>query len=161
VSEGGKEGKEQRTRDSLLFGRADDLRTDTNQGYGIPHVITPNFDRLAREGTTFLHAYAQQSVCAPSRSSFMTGRRPDRIKAWNFENVSREGVRERERERERETETETERERETKRDRERQRETERETESVHAWGRKRRRKFADIGHLFTSTFESPGLENSG
>lgn len=38
---------------------------------------TPNMDRLAREGVLFRNAYAQYSLCAPSRSSFLTGRRPD------------------------------------------------------------------------------------
>merc|ERR1712232_239481 len=29
-------------------------------------------------------AYVQQTVCSPSRNSFMSGRRPDRTRTWNF-----------------------------------------------------------------------------
>ena len=42
--------------------------------------------RLARDGgVTFTHAYCQISVCAPSRNSFLTGRRPDAIAVWNWQ----------------------------------------------------------------------------
>ena len=37
---------------------------------------TPNLQRLAARGALFRHAYAQAPICNPSRSSFMTGRRP-------------------------------------------------------------------------------------
>lgn len=39
--------------------------------------MTPNLDALAKKSVLFEHAYCQISVCAPSRMSFMTGRRPD------------------------------------------------------------------------------------
>lgn len=35
---------------------------------------TPNMLRLAREGVTFLNAYASAPVCSPSRASLMTGK---------------------------------------------------------------------------------------
>ena len=60
----------------------DDLRTELG-AYGISSAVTPNIDKLAREGVTFDRAYCQQSVCGPSRNSFMTGRRPDRSRSWN------------------------------------------------------------------------------
>ena len=37
-------------------------------------INTPNFDRLAREGMTFLDAHSSSSVCSPSRYSLLTGR---------------------------------------------------------------------------------------
>jgi uncharacterized sulfatase len=37
-------------------------------------VPTPNIDRLAAEGVTFLNGYAGNAVCAPSRAMLMTGR---------------------------------------------------------------------------------------
>ena len=45
-------------------------------------MITLNLDRLAKESLVFQRAYCQHAVCGPSRSSFMTGRRPDTTKVW-------------------------------------------------------------------------------
>ena len=45
------------------------------KGYAQP-VHTPNADRLAAEGTTFTRAFCNFAWCAPSRNSFMSGRRP-------------------------------------------------------------------------------------
>jgi iduronate 2-sulfatase len=39
--------------------------------------LTPNFDKLARESIVFKNAYVQYSLCGPSRTSILTGRRPD------------------------------------------------------------------------------------
>ena len=44
--------------------------------YGDPQAITPNMDRLAREGARFTHCFAHAPVCAPSRSGLITGRYP-------------------------------------------------------------------------------------
>lgn len=41
-------------------------------------VPTPNIDRLAAEGATFLNAYSGTGTCAPSRAMLMTGRYPTR-----------------------------------------------------------------------------------
>jgi len=40
---------------------------------GHPDVITPNLDKLAEESVVFDRAYCPVGICAPSRSSFMTG----------------------------------------------------------------------------------------
>ncbi|MEX0988378.1 MAG: sulfatase-like hydrolase/transferase [Bacteroidales bacterium] len=46
-------------------------------GYeGHPDVITPNLDNLAEESVVFDRAYCTVGVCAPSRSSFLTGLMP-------------------------------------------------------------------------------------
>ena len=37
-------------------------------------VLTPNLDRLAREGITFENAHVTSTVCTPSRYTFLTGR---------------------------------------------------------------------------------------
>ena len=68
-------------RPNVLFIMADDLRPDLAT-YGAP-VLTPNLDRLARRSVQFDRAYCQQAVCNPSRSSMLTGLRPDTLKLWN------------------------------------------------------------------------------
>ena len=77
------------TMHSVLHIIVDDLRPELG-AYGLPDRHTPNLDRLAHGGTVFDRAYAQQAVCGPSRNSFLTGRRPDRSRSWNFINHFRE-----------------------------------------------------------------------
>ncbi|MBT8044648.1 MAG: sulfatase [Verrucomicrobiae bacterium] len=43
---------------------------------GHPQAITPNIDRLAKEGTLFLNNHCQAPICGPSRASVMTGLHP-------------------------------------------------------------------------------------
>ena len=40
---------------------------------GHPDVITPNLDKFAKEAVVFDRAYCTTGICAPSRSSLMTG----------------------------------------------------------------------------------------
>jgi uncharacterized sulfatase len=44
--------------------------------YGDAQAITPNMDRLAREGCRFTKCFTHCAVCAPSRSGLITGRYP-------------------------------------------------------------------------------------
>jgi iduronate 2-sulfatase len=60
---------------------ADDFRPEAGC-YGSP-ALTPNLDRLAQRSLLFSNAYCQQAVCNPSRSSLLTGRRPDSLRIWN------------------------------------------------------------------------------
>lgn len=60
---------------------ADDLRCDLGS-LGGP-ALTPHLDALARRGVSFRAAYCQQALCNPSRSSFLTGRRPDSLQLWH------------------------------------------------------------------------------
>jgi len=55
---------------------SDDMRPDVG-AYGVEHMITPHLDRLASRSVILRRAYVQQAVCSPSRTSMLTGRRPD------------------------------------------------------------------------------------
>lgn len=69
---------------NVLFIAVDDLRPEV-EASGSKVIKTPNLDRIAAKGTTFERAYCQQAVCSPSRSSLMTGRRPDATRVWDLE----------------------------------------------------------------------------
>ncbi len=51
---------------NLLFIMFDDLRPELSI-YGRDHMITPNFERLAKRSVTFDYAFNQVAVCNPSR----------------------------------------------------------------------------------------------
>jgi len=58
---------------NIIYILADDLGYGDLSCYGQKHFQTPNIDRMAREGMLFTQHYAGCTVCAPSRSSLMTG----------------------------------------------------------------------------------------
>jgi iduronate 2-sulfatase len=68
-------------RPNVLFIMADDFRPEIGS-YGST-ALTPNLDKLAARSVQFQRAYCQQAVCNPSRSSLLTGRRPDTLRLWN------------------------------------------------------------------------------
>ena len=74
---------------NVLFMAVDDLRPQI-AAFGASMMKTPNIDRLAQEGVIFEHAYVQYSFCAPSRNSFLSGRRPDATQAFSFMDHFRE-----------------------------------------------------------------------
>jgi len=68
---------------------ADDLNCSI-EPYGDKTAITPNLTKLADRGMVFKKAYCQQAVCNPSRSSFLTGLRPDTVKVDDLRKSFRE-----------------------------------------------------------------------
>ena len=68
---------------NVLFIAVDDLRTELGT-YGHSQVMTPNFDSLASKSLVFDRAYCQVAVCSPSRTSLLTGRRPDTNHVWRI-----------------------------------------------------------------------------
>lgn len=65
-----------KAKPNVIFIIADDLTADL-ACYGNPVVKTPNVDRIARGGRLFERAYCQFPICNPSRTSFLSGRRPE------------------------------------------------------------------------------------
>ncbi|MHC4118485.1 MAG: arylsulfatase [Planctomycetota bacterium] len=60
-------------RPNIVYIVADDLGYGDLGCYGQKDIRTPNLDRMAREGMIFTQHYSGSTVCAPSRSSLMTG----------------------------------------------------------------------------------------
>ena len=58
---------------NIVFILADDLGYGDLGFLGQEYIETPNIDRLAKEGMFFTNHYSGATVCAPSRSSFLTG----------------------------------------------------------------------------------------
>lgn len=63
-------------RPNVLFIAIDDLNDWVGPLGGHPQAQTPNLDRLAARGVTFLNAHCQSPLCNPSRTSVLTGWRP-------------------------------------------------------------------------------------
>ena len=61
---------------NVLFIIVDDLRPLLGC-YGHPEIHTPNIDALAKRGTLFNRTYCQNPLCHPSRTSMLTGLRPE------------------------------------------------------------------------------------
>lgn len=70
---------------NVLFIVSDDLRPSLGS-YGNEIVRTPNLDKLSERSVRFTTAASQVAACAPSRTSFLTGRRPDTTKLFSNKN---------------------------------------------------------------------------
>ena len=73
-----------RAKKNVLFLVADDMRPQIGAYYGedfpapvYPKMHTPNLDKLASKSLLLKRAYVQVALCSPSRTSLLTGRRPD------------------------------------------------------------------------------------
>jgi N-sulfoglucosamine sulfohydrolase len=66
-------------RPNIVFITADDMSYDSLGCTGCPLPdISPNLDRLAREGLLIDHCHVANTVCGPSRAAFITGTWPQR-----------------------------------------------------------------------------------
>ena len=52
----------------------DQQRWDTTGVHGNPCMLTPNFDKMAMEGTHVYEAFTPQPVCCPARGVLQTGK---------------------------------------------------------------------------------------
>ncbi len=69
-----------RKQPNILLAIADDWGHNHASAYGCRWTNTPAFDRVAREGLLFSHAYTPNAKCAPSRACLLTGRN-----SWQLE----------------------------------------------------------------------------
>lgn len=76
---------------NVLFLAADDMRPELGAFLGEdfpspvhPRIHTPNLDSLAARSLVLKRAYVQQALCGPSRTSLLTGRRPDTTHAYDL-----------------------------------------------------------------------------
>ena len=61
------------SRPNILFCISDDQSYAHTGANGDPVIKTPAFDRVAREGLRFVHAFCDAPTCGPSRSAILTG----------------------------------------------------------------------------------------
>ena len=66
-------GQATRRKPNIVWIMADDLGVYDVGCYGQKQILTPHIDRLAAEGMRFTQCYAGSPVCAPARSTLMTG----------------------------------------------------------------------------------------
>jgi arylsulfatase A-like enzyme len=69
------ESKKDKTnkKPNIIYILADDLGYGDLSCYGQTKFTTPNIDALAEEGMLFMQHYSGSTVCAPSRSTLLTG----------------------------------------------------------------------------------------
>lgn len=77
---------------NIVIFLSDDHGYDDAGVYGNEQIMTPNIDRLAKEGLTFTHAFAASPLCSPSRCVIETGLMPFRNGAHKFGTPIRDDI---------------------------------------------------------------------
>jgi arylsulfatase A-like enzyme len=61
-------------RPNIIFILSDDHAYQAISAYGSRLAVTPNIDRIAKDGVLFTRAMVTNSICGPSRASLLTGK---------------------------------------------------------------------------------------
>lgn len=76
---------------NVIYILADDLGFSDIEAYGNQHILTPNLNKLTRDGMSFTQVYSGTSVSAPSRASLMTGQHTGHTKIRGNKEITPEG----------------------------------------------------------------------
>lgn len=79
-------------RPNIILILSDDHRWDGIGAAGNPNVITPNLDRLAREGVHFAQAIVHVPQCSPNRATILTGLSPHQTGWYSNQSQRKEVV---------------------------------------------------------------------
>ncbi|WP_159949383.1 sulfatase-like hydrolase/transferase [Polaribacter septentrionalilitoris] len=77
-----------KSKPNILLICVDDLRNNLG-AYGDKEAITPNIDKLAKQGVTFRNHQVQYAVCGPSRAALTTGLMPEETGVIGFKPIRR------------------------------------------------------------------------
>ena len=66
------------SKPNIIVVYLDDLGYGDVSAYGAKELITPNFDRIAKNGIRFTNGYASSPTCTPSRYALLSGQYPFR-----------------------------------------------------------------------------------
>ena len=67
------------TQPNVILINMDDMGYGDTEPFGMTGIPTPNFNRVAKEGTRFTHFNAGQPICTASRAALLTGCYPNRL----------------------------------------------------------------------------------
>ena len=72
------------TQPNVILIFTDNQQAKTLGCYGNSEVMTPNLDRLARQGMRFNNAFCVNAFCSPCRASALTGQLPSQhgVHSW-------------------------------------------------------------------------------
>lgn len=82
--------KKTRERPNIVFLFSDDHAPWAVGAAGDPHAVTPNMDRIYREGAVFPNSFTITPVCSPSRAELMTSRYGTELKITDWINPRKE-----------------------------------------------------------------------
>lgn len=94
TSMGGAAVGESLKRPNILLLMSDQHRGDCLGVDGNEAIVTPNLDRIAREGARFSHAYTCVPSCTPARAALLTGLGPWRNGMLGYSKVAEKYVKE-------------------------------------------------------------------